>query len=69
MLTVNLLQVETAPLHRPSDTPCTAINEDLVRQPEVWARFSEIPRRQTVSPLRLLDVVAWKAGRSAAQYK
>jgi len=48
---------------------CTAINEDLVRQPEVWARFSEIPRRQTVSPLRLLDVVAWKAGRSAAQYK
>lgn len=48
---------------------CTAINEDLVTQPAAWASFSEILRRQAVSPLRLLDVVAWHAGKAAAQYK
>lgn len=46
---------------------CTAINEDLVTQPELWAGFAGVSR-QNVSALRLLDVIAWRAGKTAARY-
>ena len=46
---------------------CTAITRDVEAQPTQWASLREgAPRR--VSELRILDVVAWNAGRNPTCY-
>ena len=46
----------------------TAINEDLTARPPDWVQLQEIAG-DSVSPLRVLDVVAWNAGKAPAQYE
>ena len=43
--------------------------QDLRDQAEIWGQLEQVPviRQAGVTPLRLLDVLAWRAGQQAAQ--
>ena len=47
---------------------CTAIHGDLADRPSGWEKLGALTPRP-VSPLRLLDVVAWHAGKAPAKYE
>lgn len=46
----------------------TAMHNDLGQQPDQWEPLAHASGK-CLSPLRLLDVVAWNAGKAPSQYQ